>query len=154
VWTWQQDKTAGFWLRKMLHDEVVHRFDAELTGGRPGDVDVEIAVDGVSDWLESVATLSRPGASDPMFVGLVGAGESLQLRMTDAGPDATEGWHVTRSPAGVAWRRGDAPADALVRAPARELLLVLNRRIDPGHDGVEITGDRALFAHWLANSRF
>jgi hypothetical protein len=30
VWTWQKDRWAGFWLRRMLHDEVVHRFDAEL----------------------------------------------------------------------------------------------------------------------------
>jgi hypothetical protein len=41
-----------------------------------------------------------------------------------------------------------------VRAPARELLLVLNRRLDPTTEGVEITGDRALFTHWPAHSRF
>ncbi len=38
VWTWQAEMTAGFWLRKMLHDELVHRFDLELAGGRLGDV--------------------------------------------------------------------------------------------------------------------
>lgn len=26
VWTWQADRTAGFWLRRMLHDELVHRY--------------------------------------------------------------------------------------------------------------------------------
>ena len=44
--------------------------------------------------------------------------------------------------------------DVTVRAPARELLLVLNRRLDPARQGVEITGDRALFTHWLEHSRF
>jgi uncharacterized protein (TIGR03083 family) len=42
VFGWRPgEETAGFWLRKMLHDELVHRFDAELTarpgcGGGPG----------------------------------------------------------------------------------------------------------------------
>ena len=45
-----------------------------------------------------------------------------------------------------------SPADVTVRGPARELLLVLNRRLGVEH--VEITGDGALFADWLAHSRF
>ena len=44
--------------------------------------------------------------------------------------------------------------DVTVRAPARELLLVLNRRLDPDRQGVEIVGDRALFTHWLEHSRW
>jgi hypothetical protein len=138
----------------MLHDEVVHRFDAELAGGRLGDVAPEVAIDGVSDWLESVAALSRPDASDPIFLGLVGAGETLQFQITNPGVAAADGWHVTRSPAGVVWRHGYESADALVRAPARELLLVLNRRLDLGRAGTEIIGDRALFAHWLEHAKF
>ena len=154
VWTWQSDKTAGFWLRKMLHDEVIHRFDAELAGGCLGDVAPLVAIDGVSDWLESVATLSRPSASDPVFLGLVGSGETLQFQITTPGLAGADGWHVTRSPAGVVWRHGYASADALVRAPARDLLLVLNRRLDTGRAGVEIIGDRALFTHWLEHAKF
>jgi predicted lipid carrier protein YhbT len=61
---------------------------------------------------------------------------------------------VERTPAGVSWRHGRAPADAAVRAPARELLLVLNRRIDPSRKGVEITGDHALFKYWQEHSKF
>jgi len=32
VWTWAADQTAGFWLRKLTHDTLVHRLDAELCG--------------------------------------------------------------------------------------------------------------------------
>jgi MDMPI C-terminal domain len=150
----QPDRTAGFWLRKMLHDEVIHRFDAELAGGGLGDVAPQIAIDGVSDWLESVATLSQPGAGEPVFRGLVGAGETLQFQATNPGVAAADGWYVTRSPAGVVWRRGYESADALVRAPVRELLLMLYRRLDTGQDGVEIVGERGLFTHWLEHSKF
>lgn len=30
VWSWSNDKTAGFWLRRITHDTLVHRLDAEL----------------------------------------------------------------------------------------------------------------------------
>jgi uncharacterized protein (TIGR03083 family) len=154
VWTWRpQEGTAGFWLRKMLHDELVHRFDVELADGRLGEVAPDVAADGVSDLLASIATLSPTDSPDPIFGGLVGTGETMQLQATDPGLTAAE-WLVERTPAGVGWRHGHAPADVTVRAPARELLLVLNRRLDPAREGVEIAGDRALFTHWLEHSRF
>jgi hypothetical protein len=154
VLTWQQDRTAGFWLRNMLHDEVVHRFDAELAGSLLGDVAPEIAADGVSDWLESIATLSRPDAGEPVFLGLVGSGETLRFEATAPGLASGVAWHVKRLPAGVIWTYGHGSADAVVRAPVRELLLVLNRCLDPLQEGVEIMGDRGLFAHWLEHSKF
>jgi len=51
VWTWRAEGTAGFWLRKMLHDELVHRFDIELACGGPGEVAPDVAADGVQDLL-------------------------------------------------------------------------------------------------------
>jgi len=150
VWTWRREMTAEFWLHKMLHDEIVHRFDAELTAGTLGDVAPDLAAEGVSDLLASIAMLSPSDSGDHSFTGLVGAGETLQLRATDASAE----WFVERTPAGVTWRYGHAPADTEVRAPARELLLVLNRRLDPIRAGVEITGDRTLFTYWLEHARF
>jgi uncharacterized protein (TIGR03083 family) len=153
VWTWRAEGTAGFWLRKMLHDELVHRFDVELAGGHLGAVAPDVAADGVSDLLASIAALSPTGSGDPIFRDLAGAGEVLQFQATDPGL-AGAAWLVERTPAGVGWRTGRAPADVTVRAPARELLLVLNRRLGPDRHGVQITGDRALFTHWLEHSRF
>jgi uncharacterized protein (TIGR03083 family) len=153
VWTWRpHEGTAGFWLRKMVHDELVHRFDAELAGGRMGRVAPDLAADGVSDLLASIATLSPADSPDPIFAGLVGHGQTLQLLATDAGRAVAE-WHVVRTPAGVRWRLGSAPADVAIRAPARELLLVLNRRLDPT-EHVEVIGDHALFTHWLGHTTF
>lgn len=155
VWTWQKDRSAGFWLRRMLHDEVVHRFDAELALGIEGDLAADLAADGVSDTLDTAATLSRPDIGMPSaFASLVGAGESLQFVATDADLGSAREWSVTRGPAGVTWRHGTHRADVTVRGPALPLLLLLNRRLPVGTAEVEIIGARELFAHWLVNSKF
>ncbi len=154
VWTWQADKTAGFWLRRMLHDQLVHRFDVELAAGRLGDVAPDLAADGVTDLLDCIARLSQPDArAFGGFGELAGDGQTLWFQATDPDLEVHE-WFVQRTRVGVSWRHGPAPADVTVRARARELLLVLNRRLDPGTAGAEVTGDNALFAHWLAHGRF
>ena len=56
VWPWTADRSAGFWLRRMLHDEVVHRFDAEMALGIEGGLAADLAADGVSDVLDTMAT--------------------------------------------------------------------------------------------------
>lgn len=155
VWTWQKDRSAGFWLRRMLHDEVVHRFDAELALGIEGDLAADLAADGVSDLLDTAATLSMPdiGVSSA-FSSLAGAGESLQFIATDANLGSSREWSVTRSPAGVTWRYGHRRAQVTVRGPALQLMLLLNRRLAVGTADVEIIGDQELFAHWWLNSKF
>jgi uncharacterized protein (TIGR03083 family) len=152
VWTWRADKTAGFWLRRMFHDELIHRADAQLAVGQPPDISVGVspalAVDGVDDWLETVAVLSASGGWHPELSKLVGTGQTLHLHATD-----TDGeWFVRREPGGVTWRRGHERADVAVRGPIHPMLLVLNRRLDAEH--LDVVGDRAVFDEWLTHSRF
>ncbi|BCY10329.1 maleylpyruvate isomerase family mycothiol-dependent enzyme [Actinoplanes sp. L3-i22] len=139
LWSWvPQHQSAGFWVRRMLHDLIIHRFDVQPGG----DLDQDLAVDGVSDILLCFATISaRP---DSPMAALRGTGQTLRFG------DGEHDWHVTLTPGGAVWRDGPGPADVTYRAPARELLLVLNRRLPPG----ESTGDRALLARWVANTRF
>jgi uncharacterized protein (TIGR03083 family) len=148
VWTWQRDRTAGFWLRRMLHDELVHRFDGELTAGGLSEVAADLAADGVSDMLETAATLSRAEWANDF--ALAGEGETLRFAATDY-PTV---WIAERATDGLTWREGDGAAGMSVNAPARELLLLLNRRIEPSHDGVDVTGDPALLDHWLQHTKF
>jgi uncharacterized protein (TIGR03083 family) len=152
VWTWRTDKTAGFWLRRMLHDELVHRADAQLAVGQPPDlsagVSAELAVDGVDDWLETVAVMSASGGWHPTLSKLAGTGQTLHLHATD-----TQGeWFVRREPGGVTWHRGHERADVALRGPIRPLLLVLNRRLGAEH--LEILGERTVLDEWLAHSQF
>jgi uncharacterized protein (TIGR03083 family) len=154
VWTWQADRSAGFWLRRMLHDEVVHRFDAQLALGIEGGLAADLAADGVSDLLNAIATLSKPELGYPGFDGLPGADESLRFVATDPQLGPSGEWSVTRNSGGVTWRHGHDPADVEVRGRALQLLLLLNRRLARDTALVEVFGNEELFAHWLANSKF
>jgi Mycothiol maleylpyruvate isomerase N-terminal domain len=60
VWSWAEERTAGFWLRRITHDTLVHRLDAELAVGRPvTPLAPELAADSVSDLLDLFRILPR-----------------------------------------------------------------------------------------------
>lgn len=48
---WPPDQTVGFWARRMAHETVIHRVDAELSVGQPTAVDPGLATDGVDEVL-------------------------------------------------------------------------------------------------------
>jgi uncharacterized protein (TIGR03083 family) len=154
VWTWADDQTAGFWLRRITHDTLVHRLDAELAVGRDLEVAADLAADGVSDLLASVHTLSPADSADPQFAGLLGGGETLHFHATDPGLGPAGEWLVRRTPTVVAWEHRHGAADVAVSGPALELLLALNRRAGPSDAALEVAGDGRLLAHWLAHSAF
>lgn len=52
---WPEDRTAGFWLRRMVHETTVHRTDVQSAAGVPAadftPVADDIAVDGIDEVL-------------------------------------------------------------------------------------------------------
>ncbi|MEU0533973.1 maleylpyruvate isomerase family mycothiol-dependent enzyme [Amycolatopsis tolypomycina] len=144
VWTFFGPQPARFWLRRMLHDTVVHHADAALTTSRAFTVAPDVAADAISEWLE---VLSDPTTAtlNPAFAELRGTGQTLLLD-----PGNAEGWLITRSPDGVRWTRATKPADVTLTGPVQDLLLVFSRRRPA--QSVAVTGDEALAAHWLAHT--
>jgi uncharacterized protein (TIGR03083 family) len=133
IWTWQPAyPIAGFWLRRLLHDLVIHHFDADPAAR----VAPDLAADGIDDILGTVATLAGRGSMS----GLTGDGETLQFRAPGGA------WHATLTPTGMRYREGEAPADETIEDP--DLLLVLNRRVAPA------TTPGPIFTRWLATTRF
>jgi hypothetical protein len=117
-------------------------------------VAADLAADGVSDMLSSIATLSPADSIDPQFADLRGNGETLHFHATDDGLDAAGEWLVRRTPSAVTWEHGHRNADVAAHGRALDLLLVLNRRVAPGDTAVEVVGDERLLAHWLEHSVF
>jgi len=144
VWTFFDDQPATFWLRRMLHDLVVHHADAAITTGARFTVSPDLAADAISEWLE---VLCHPATVTlrPSFERLRGTGQTIRLR-----PDTGQGWLITRDPDGVRWTRPTGDADATLAGPVDDLLLVLSRR--QSVDRVSVTGDHDLVDHWLANT--
>lgn len=153
IWSWADDRTAGFWLGRMLHETLVHRVDAQLAQGHdPAGVEAptDLAADCVADMLIVAQNLSA--RSLHAFAGLPGTGQTLQFRATDSGLGPSGTWLVRRAPSGVEWRWGTGPADVTVLGTALDLMLVLTRRAPVDHQ-LQVEGDSALLTHWLDNSR-
>ncbi|KWX04476.1 hypothetical protein TH66_07880 [Carbonactinospora thermoautotrophica] len=152
VWTFTDEHYAGFWVRRMLYETLVHRADAELTVGRAVTLDPELAADGISEGLGLLT--SSAAAANPAVAGLRGDGQTLHFHATDEGLGEAGEWVVRRTPSGVVWEHGHVKADVAVRARAADLLLVLQRRIPPSAPRIEVLGDEELFHHWLDHTAF
>ena len=52
IWTWfEDDQTVGFWYRRMAHESLIHRIDAEQAHGLDSDIDEAFAADGIDEIL-------------------------------------------------------------------------------------------------------
>lgn len=139
AWNWApQSKQVAFWQRRMAHETAVHRWDAQTAIGRTEPLDTRLAVDGVSEVLDTwLPAGRRRGPTDRAGV--------VQLTATDVGQE----WFVRLRGAGVAlldtgtWLGNDDPhARALARGSASDLNLALFGRIP--FDVLETSGDTAL----------
>ena len=147
VWSWSEEQTPGFWLRRITHDTLVHRVDAELAVGTAVDIDPDLAADGVSDLLDMFRVL--PTVDDfPDLAALRGDGQVLHFRATDAELGVAPSWTVRRTPAGIVWDHREGAGDVVVRGRAAELLQVLSRRQPLTGSRLEVSGDAALLADW------
>lgn len=149
VWNWSASPaTAGFWARRMALETAVHRVDGESAHGRAEPIDPVLAADGIDEVFEVFVPRVLTQGPAP---GLDG---TLHLHVTDLGGGERDGgeWLVRPAPNGAAVTHEHARADAAVRGPASELLLVLWGRRPP--DAVDVHGDRTLLDRWAAAMRF
>lgn len=153
VWSWADEQTAGFWLRRMVHDTAVHRADAELAVGRPFQISAELAADGISEWLGLLSS-SKLAARSPAIGKLRGHGQTLHFHATDDGLGEAGEWMVRRTPSGVGWEHGHGKGDVALRGPAAELLLVITRRLPVSDPRIQVLGDEQLIATWLELTAF
>ncbi|MFI6909403.1 maleylpyruvate isomerase family mycothiol-dependent enzyme [Nonomuraea sp. NPDC050394] len=135
-----------FWSRRLLGEVCVHRADAAAALGLPYELEPELAVAALEDWLTTLTSRgyweNRPGFSDAMR----GSGQTLHFHATDAPGE----WVARREPDMVVLEHTHAKADVAVRGPAADLLLVISRRrpLDAA-PALEVHGDRALLEHWI-----
>lgn len=146
VWTWSTDHTAGFVRRRMAHEALVHRLDAELTAGEVTGVDPALAADGVGEAFEHHLGGWPDWASFAMD-GPIGALHATDVERTWL---VQSGHFSGTAPSGNAYtdERCAQLVDSgeplfTVRATARDLdAWVWNR---PTLEPVAIDGDRAAF---------
>ncbi|MHB1595963.1 MAG: maleylpyruvate isomerase family mycothiol-dependent enzyme [Streptosporangiaceae bacterium] len=157
VWAFAALRPASFWSRRMAHETMVHRADAQLAAGQRVELAPSLAADAIDEWLTVMSGLADGGA-DPR-VGALPAGRILRLGATEQDLPVAD-WLVTHDADGVRVESGPGPnpgtgqADAAARGPAADLLLVLLGRQAPESTGVRVDGDAAVLAHWLSQTSF
>ncbi|WP_431945652.1 maleylpyruvate isomerase N-terminal domain-containing protein [Micromonospora marina] len=136
-WTWwdtsQSPQNCGAVARHQLQEITVHTYDAQLTVGAPQPLPVEVALDGVEDFLFTCCATTVPWPYEPAV---------LDYHLTEGGT-----WRVRLSPDGVRVTRLPAgadvgPADTAARAGAGDLVLAFYGRIPL--DALSIEGDRRV----------
>jgi len=141
VWTWGPGRTSGWWARRMVHETVVHRADAELAAGvaTPA-IDPVVAADGIDEFLFNLPSARRPYkklASPP-------TGASLHLHATDADGE----WLVRFTESGITWERGHAKATVALRGPVALLLLFTYGRLPGVDERFALFGDVSVLDAW------
>ncbi|MFC3983626.1 maleylpyruvate isomerase family mycothiol-dependent enzyme [Streptosporangium jomthongense] len=137
--TWfPPDQTVGFWYRRMAHETVVHRIDAELIDGGPTPVDPEPAADGVDELLGFITHDfgGRPEREQ-------GVGRTVVLGCGD------REWALTLRADRAVWAKEGATPDARIDGEPEDLLLHLWNRRGAGGNSLRSSGDvDALAGLW------
>lgn len=135
AWNWAGTGTAGFFHRRMAHETMVHRWDAEQAAGAESVLDSDLATDGVDEVL--FVGMQHSTNPDKVFEYPTG---SLHLHRTDGEGE----WLAVNDGGSLIVTREHAKGDAAVRGSGGDLLLWIWGR---GGD-VEIFGDEAVAAAW------
>ncbi len=143
VWGWAVEQHTGFWGRRMAHETLVHRIDAEqATTGRASAVDPDLAADNVDELLHNATARGARAFPNLKALALPQEGDStLHLHCTDVPGE----WLLRPAAGGFDYDEGHAKGAAAVRGGARELLLWINRR---GAAEVEVIGDTEVARLW------
>lgn len=155
VWTFLGPRPSSWWVRRRLHEGAVHRADAVLAvSGGLGDfsLSAEFAADGIGEWLDLVVPrLGSTGHTLPLADG-----NSVHLHATDEGLGSVGEWTISRPAATseLVWSHEHGKGSVALRGSARDLLLVITRRVAVADTDIAIFGDDAVWQNWVDHTAF
>ncbi|KIH98010.1 hypothetical protein LP52_15960 [Streptomonospora alba] len=128
-YTWYDpDQSVGFWYRRMAHETVVHRVDAELAAGVPlTSIPDDLANDGVDEILVVIAEFSTVYWPDYFSDALAGA-DRRTVRLST--PQRSWDVLMTRENVRVRESGPGEPTATVAGAPSDVLLWLWDRRPD------------------------
>ncbi len=138
VWTWSDDKTAGFVIRRMAQETSVHLWDATTAAGIVNPLDAGLASDGIDEFLAYF--LADVGE------GTEAVGGSVHLHRADVAGE----WTVREGDDGFVVTREHAKGDCAIRGAASDILLALWRRVPLS--ACDVVGDADVAARFIAHT--
>ncbi|BBZ20390.1 maleylpyruvate isomerase family mycothiol-dependent enzyme [Mycolicibacterium gadium] len=148
VWTFLGPRPAGFWIRRRLHEVLVHFADAALASGADFDPAPELAADAISEWIELTVVQADKHAPP------VDRGRTLHLHATESDLGPTGEWTIGNDEHGLSWSHDHGKGDVALRGPVRDLLLAIMRRRQAPELDIEVFGDEAMWDAWLQRTPF
>jgi uncharacterized protein (TIGR03083 family) len=144
VWTFTDDHSVRFVIRRLAHETAVHRWDAETAVGLDATLDPELASDGIDEFLTHFA---RVGDEDAAPIG-----GSVHVHCTDVPGEWTfyPGTDESGAPT-FELVREHAKGDCALRGTASDLLLAMWRRVPI--ERLDVVGDAEVAARFLAYPR-
>lgn len=136
AWSFFGPATADWVIRRMAHETSVHAWDIADSVGSTREIDVELASDGIDEFLHNF--FQRPQADAPDLGG------SVHLHCTDVDGE----WMIEPTSNGgvdIAW--GHGKGDCALRGSANDLLLALWHRRPLS--ALEVIGDEALATRFV-----
>ena len=138
VWTWSDDKTAGFVIRRMAQETSVHLWDATTAADMVNPIEAGLASDGIDEFLTH-------------FIGAVADGAaavdgSVHLHCADVAGE----WTVREGDDGVVVTREHSKGDCAIRGAASDILLALWRRVPLS--ACDVVGDADVAARFIAHT--
>jgi uncharacterized protein (TIGR03083 family) len=144
VWTFTDDRSIRFVARRLAHETAVHRWDAEQAVGIDGELDAELASDGIDEFFTYFARRGAEGAAP--------IGGSVHVHCTDVPGEWTFYPGTDESGAPVfELVREHAKGDCALRGAAGDLLLAMWRRLPI--ERLDVVGDASVAARFLAYPR-
>ncbi|MGZ4679537.1 MAG: maleylpyruvate isomerase family mycothiol-dependent enzyme [Ilumatobacteraceae bacterium] len=138
VWTWADDHTAGFVIRRMAQETAVHLWDATEAAGMVNPLEPMLASDGIDEFLTYFLADVAEGA-EPV------AG-SVHLHCGDVPGE----WTVRETDDGFAVAREHSKGDCAIRGAASDILLALWRRLPLSR--CDVVGDADVAARFITHS--
>src|SRR5690606_23071059 len=83
AWSWSEEQRVAFTYRRQAHEALIHRVDAEETGGVRTALDPVLGSDGVAEALEIML------GGCPGWATFTGSGEHVRVLLADTGADLT-----------------------------------------------------------------
>lgn len=80
AWTWADEQTVGFTMRRQAHEALVHRLDAEQVVGAITPLDPALAADGVEEALDVMY-----GGQPPTWCTFAPVAGTVRVVLTDTG---------------------------------------------------------------------
>ena len=137
TWSWHHsDQSVDFWFRRMAHETVIHRVDAEQAVGAVTKIDEALALDGVDEVLDFLPLMGSWPEVPNIDFGIVSI-----VATTKSGSQVWDLQFADEAATVSAADKANASARLVISGDAEAMDLYLWGRIDSSDPRISITGE-------------